>query len=143
MDYTNFRPGQRLYICEGSPWKKALDEYYSGSELEDCWRVDRTYRTGDLLLTYVRTSPRMLLSLEVLDHDSNGTVGQKIVVDHSKTVTFRQGILKDVVTRDARVKIKRDEYYDGPKARVILIELSKQVSLNLPWLTPARWEAGI
>lgn len=134
------QPGQRLYVCAGSKWDDALYELFHGSGMQECWRIERHYRKGDLILTYVTTTPAMLVSLEVANRDSDGNADGVIHVDPDQTVIFENGILMREVNRQlADIKLETDAWFKGKKVDRILKALDAECQANIPWLTPQRW----
>lgn len=129
--------GQRLYICDGTPWREALDSYVHGTYEFRGWRIQRTYRVGDLILTYITTSPRMVLCLETALTDSSSAT-ENIDVEDEK-VTFGNGILLDRVRDLSGVEVREDRFYTGHEAKSILNALAAEEARGVPWLTPQTW----
>jgi hypothetical protein len=130
--------GTRLYMCVGSPWNKAIDDLKSGAGAEDLWTVDRTYRQGDLILSLITTSPRMVVCLEVAAKDAADGPMIDITSDY---VDFDNGILLPRVCAEVGFSVKSSGYYEGSDARNILKSLAAEDSKGEPWLTPRGWTA--
>ena len=126
------------------PWNHALNELYSATGVPECWYVDWGYRADDLLLTYVTTSPRMFVSLDVLATDGDGN-SLTIDCDVDQNITFDGGVLAQSIRERVGFSVAALEkpYYTGPKARKILRALEEELNRFEPWFTPARWEQKV
>ena len=134
--------GQRLYTVEGKPWRKALS-WFSGDRAavaQKIWFWEPGYRDGDLLLTTLKTDPRMILCLEIADGDylSNG---DQLLTHAAQTVVFKRGISFDAVVQRSGIRIQRSTHYAGADAKKILKALEDEQALSTTWFSPDRWFA--
>ncbi|MGW5074034.1 hypothetical protein [Rhodococcus sp. NPDC004095] len=131
---------KRLHICAGAPYKKALRELYTGKYGGKYWKVTDKMQTGDMVLSLVFTSPRMIIALETLTADYDPAVDKPMLVDTDTAVVFENGILADAVaTRCGRDSLPEAGYISGPEARLLLDCLEDEYQLDIPWFTPDRW----
>ncbi|KZM68314.1 hypothetical protein [Nocardia terpenica] len=137
-DLPKPRSNGRLYIATGTPYRQALRDYFNEEGTAEVWKLDRSYRAGDLLLTVITTSPRMFITLEVAQADGADT--NDIQVDWNRSVEFENGILADAVAYRAGMRIEYQDYYQGTPARRIWKALDEEYRLNRPWFTPDRWK---
>ena len=131
--------GQRLYVVEGRPWRKALQWLVDG-DLDGTrpWHGAKDYRDGDVLLTVLSTDPRMVMCLDVTAGDAAAHPG-RIRVRNAETIFFRHGISFDALKAMAEINIQLYRYYQGADAQKILNALGYEYHLDTPWFTPERW----
>ena len=134
QELPSIQEGQRLYICSGSPWEEALDDFLNPSEgaTFDGWRIGRDYRKGDWILTYLETKPQAFLCWEQADHDATPT-DKKIWVDPRMSVTFSNLVTVDVMKQRTGLEIRAGKYFEGRDADHIWQELMWQLREPRPW----------
>ena len=98
--------GQRLYICRprAKNWRKALKDYHDveqGRRPRRVWDVsDEDWRAGDLLLTYMQTNPMMIVHLDRLTTDGQGSQD----INWEQYCHFMKGVPLDLVADTAGIE---------------------------------------
>lgn len=128
--------GRRLYIVTGPDWEVAVDDFYVEEPSAPVWRVDRTYRDDDILLTIIGTTPRVFLCLEYAV--GNATDRGTIWVDDDYTIPFENGISVNAVQDRVGFNLKGGQYFSGVRGNAILDALRDEYANPSPWFAPRR-----
>lgn len=124
---------QRLFICSGTPWDKALADLRTADDHRrfDGWDVDRSYRRGDWILTYLGTRPRVFLCWEQATRDA--TPAGRIWVDPDTSVFFSNLVVVDRIEAATGLKITAGRFFTGDEARSIRHALTQKLWYPTPW----------
>ncbi|KJV03876.1 hypothetical protein HQP42_19235 [Rhodococcus fascians] len=134
------KPRSKLHICYGTPYPEALRDMYSGYGTGDFWSVRGKMRAGDLVLSLVATSPRMIIGLDEVEIDFDPNTSSCMQCVGAVAVVFENGILADAVaTRCGRESIPESGHLAGRKARELLSAVDTEYQYGRPWFTPDRW----
>ncbi|KAF0957414.1 hypothetical protein [Rhodococcus sp. T7] len=127
------RVDQRLFICSGTSWWEALEDIRTPREQQvfQGWDVDRHYRKGDWILTYLSTRPRVFLCWEQATQDATPT--GKIWVDHDTSVLFSNLIVVDHIETRTGLTISSKRWFEGTEAQTIRHELTKELGYPRSW----------
>ncbi|MGW5300709.1 hypothetical protein ACWEQV_20920 [Rhodococcus aetherivorans] len=125
--------GQRLFICSGTPWNEALADIRAADD-QRCfrgWEVDRSYRKGDWILTYLSTRPRVFLSWEQARRDATPT--GRIWVESDRSVLFSNLVVVDHIEDRTGLRITAGRSFAGDEARLIRHALLEKLWYPTPW----------
>lgn len=123
--------GQRIYVCRGHDWEEALEAFGSYDGGGPIWHIDPGYRRGDLILTILGTTPRVVLCLEVAV--SNEPDDDNIRVDHGRTVVFENGLSLISIERRIGHQLRMNDYLTGRRAKKLLKALEDERASGAPW----------
>lgn len=134
------KPRKKLHICYGTPYPEALRDMYSGYGTGDYWSVNNVMRAGDLVLSLVATSPRIIIGLDEVELDFDPDSSSYMQCDDAVAVVFENGILADAVaTQCGWQSIPESGYIAGRDARKLLSAVDTEYQSGQPWFTPRRW----
>ncbi|MBJ7289185.1 hypothetical protein [Williamsia sp.] len=131
---TRITKDQRLYVCRphGRDWREALMNYHQveqGGAPAKLWEVigGEPWRANDMLITYMQTSPMMIVHLDVLSTASTAKGG----IDYDGLCHFVHGVSLDLVNQRLGFELQTvDLYWEAPEARRIVKALKQEYELG-------------
>lgn len=134
------KPRHKLHICNGAPYEAALKDIHTGYGGGDIWYVSDKMSVGDLVLSFVATAPRMIITLEEVEVAYDPKTSSQMECVESTAVFFKNGVLaKAVANRCNWENLPTEGYLVGKDARDLWLSLDTEYQLDIPWLTPERW----
>ena len=124
---------QRLYVCRpgGRDWREALMNYHAvenGGPEEDRWQVvGDGWRAGDLLLTYMQTSPMMIVHLDEFSAAATSTRE----IEWLYGCHFVHGVPLDLVNKRIGYRLEAlSTFLNAPDARKVVGALKTEYNLG-------------